>query len=332
MNYFCTLFDSFYLNRGLVMYQSLKEHCPEFHLYIFPFDDAALKILQQLKLENVTLVSLKEFENEALLAVKPGRTKGEYCWTCTSSTIDYCLKTFSLPHCTYIDADLCFYSDPTVLLDETKDKSVLITEHRYTPKYDQSADCGVYCVQFITFKNTSSGLQALHWWRDRCLEWCYARFEDGKFGDQKYLDDWTTRFSDIHVLEHLGGGVAPWNVQQYDLSLHQNAWLVTEKETGKQYPLVFYHFHYVKFFNDGTVNYSDIYNLGFKAVLDLYKKYLKKIQSVNELLAGEFEFVAPLTQKPKRSALYRMAKKVYNKYQKIYGLYNNLEIKDLVKD
>ena len=33
------------------------------------------------------------------------------------------------------------------------------------------------------------GLKALKWWRDRCLEWCYARIEDGKFGDQFYIED-----------------------------------------------------------------------------------------------------------------------------------------------
>lgn len=332
MNYFCTLFDSFYLNRGLVMYQSLKKYCPKFHLYIFPFDDVALLVLSKLNLENVTIVPLQEFENDSLLTVKPSRTKGEYCWTCTSFTIDYCLRKFDIPHCTYIDADLCFYNDPSVLLNEMEEKSVLITEHRYTPKYDQSVDCGIYCVQFITFKNNPNGLEVLHWWRDRCLEWCYARFEDGKFGDQKYLDDWTIRFRDVHVLAHLGGGVAPWNVQQYDLTLGQEGWIIMEKSSGKQYPLIFFHFHYLKFLDDGTVNFSDLYNLGFKPVLHLYKDYIKKIGAVTEMLTQKLNFVAPLTQKPKRSAIYKVAKKIYNRYQRIYGLYNNLKITELIKD
>ena len=45
-----------------------------------------------------------------------------------------------------------FYSNPRVLYDEMGANSVLITEHRYTKEYDQSATSGKYCVQFVTFK------------------------------------------------------------------------------------------------------------------------------------------------------------------------------------
>ena len=45
---FCTLFDSFYLTRGITMYKSLEKTGIDFHLYIFAFDDASLKILKQL--------------------------------------------------------------------------------------------------------------------------------------------------------------------------------------------------------------------------------------------------------------------------------------------
>jgi hypothetical protein len=331
MQYYCTLFDSFYLNRGLVMYQSLQKHCSKFHLYIFPFDDLSYKILKGLDLENVTLIPLNEFESDDLLSVKPSRSKGEYCWTCTPFTIDYCIAKFNIPHCTYIDADLCFYADPVVLLSEMKNKSILITEHRYTSKYDQSATSGIYCVQYVTFINSPESIKALHWWRDRCKEWCYGRFEDGKFGDQKYLDDWTNRFQDVHVLKHLGGGVAPWNVQQYKLRKKDGVWYLTERLSGDQYQLIFYHFHYVKFFSDGTVNLSDIYNLGEQGVLKLYREYVKRIHEVNEVLRQKFTFIAPTIQKPPHSAMYKITKKIYNHYQKIHGLYNNLSMKNLIK-
>ncbi len=285
MTNFCTLFDSFYLNRALVMYESLKKNCPDFHLYIFPFDDLSHQILKQLNLERVTLISLAEFESKDLLSVKQTRSKGEYCWTCTPFTIRYCLDRFNLSECTYIDADLCFYSDPACLINELKDKSVLITDHRYSPEYDVSSTHGIYCVQFLTIKNTTLGSTVLNWWRDRCLEWCYNRLEDGKFGDQKYLDDWTTRFEGVHVLENIGGGVAPWNVQQYDLSKDSEGtrW-ITEKTTAQKTKLIFYHFHYVKFLNHGLVDISD-YQINHSKMFSLYAEYLRHIELANDTLS-----------------------------------------------
>ena len=44
---YCTLFDSFYLTRGLAMYESLKRQTGNFHLYIFAFDDDTYSFLKK---------------------------------------------------------------------------------------------------------------------------------------------------------------------------------------------------------------------------------------------------------------------------------------------
>jgi hypothetical protein len=142
MQNFCTLFDSNYLIKGLAMYLSLKQYCQNFHLYIFAFDDKSHELLKKLNLEYVTVISLKNFEDQDLINVKPDRTKAEYCWTCTSSTILYCLEKFNLEMCTYLDADLLFFDDPQILLNELKDKSILLTEHRYPPEHDKTENSG----------------------------------------------------------------------------------------------------------------------------------------------------------------------------------------------
>jgi hypothetical protein len=242
MQNFCTLFNSFYLSRGLAMYNSLLGQTTDFHLYIYAFDDACYQTLTRLFLSNATIIPLQAFETEELLTIKDSRTAGEYCWTCTPSILWHCIPTYDLDHCTYLDADLLFFSDPIVLTREMGNKSVLITEHRYTRDYDQSALSGIYCVQFLTVKNTAAGLRVLDWWRKACLLWCYNRFEDGKFGDQKYLDDWTTRFEEVHVLRHLGGGLAPWNAKEYRFGKTEGkVWI--ENALSEKSALVFYHFH-----------------------------------------------------------------------------------------
>ena len=62
---FCTLFDSFYLTRGIAMYQSLEKTCENFHLYIFAFDDASFEILKKLNFKHATIIPLKDFEWQA---------------------------------------------------------------------------------------------------------------------------------------------------------------------------------------------------------------------------------------------------------------------------
>src|SRR5947207_2079257 len=83
-------------------YESLRRNCPNFRLFVFPFDSKSDRILQELKLSNVSIVSMSDFENNELLRIKASRTKGEYCWTCTPSIIWYCIDNFNLNHCTYI--------------------------------------------------------------------------------------------------------------------------------------------------------------------------------------------------------------------------------------
>ncbi len=281
MRNYCTLFDSNYIMRGLAMYNSLKKYSKDFHLYIFAFDDNCYNKLRELKLENVTVISLNEFEDEELLEVKPTRTAGEYCWTSTPSTILYCIERYELESCTYLDADLYFFSNPDVLIDEMEKagKSVLITNHRYTSEYDQSVTSGIYCVQFMTFKNDEKGLKVLKWWRNACLDWCYARQENGKFGDQKYLDTWPNQFEGIHDLENLGGGVAPWNIQQY---IFDNNLVGEEVTTGNRFDLIFYHFHGFKVYSN---NYYDcnMYELSDENIEYIYKPYINELLLIKKM-------------------------------------------------
>ena len=325
---FCTLFDSNYLTRGLALYKSLESNCENFRLFIFAFDDRVYKILKEVNLANATIISLKEFEDEELLKVKPTRTTGEYCWTATSSTILYALEKFNVDSCTYVDADVFFYSSPKVIFDEMGDKSILITEHRYSPEYNKEIKSGKYCVQLITFRNDDRGLKALKWWRDKCIEWCYARFEDGKFGDQLYLDDWTTRFDNVHVLQHLGGGLASWNVQQYDFKKVNNKIFGKEKSSGKEFEAVFYHFHYVRFYKNNQVELGRRY-LSKEVIEFFYKPYLKYLDELKEIIQKIDNSFDPhgATEKPfswKTPILF-----VTRNFQNVYNIFDK---KKLLKD
>jgi hypothetical protein len=277
---FCTLFNSNYLSRGLVLYNSLLHHCPAFHLYVFAFDDACYAYLKDRALQHVTVISLKEFEDAQLLSVKPERSAAEYCWTCTASTIRYSIRTFDLENCTYIDADMRFYSDPNILVNEMRSNScsVLITKHNYSAAYDQSLLSGRYCVQFVTFLNDEKGMKVLEDWRNDCIDWCYARAEDGKFGDQKYLDHWQDKYEGVHELQHEGGGIAPWNLQQYRFRKTGQQVIAKRIDNGKEYAVVFFHYHGLKFFkNDIVLLTGELYDLDQESQQIFYRPYVREL-------------------------------------------------------
>ncbi len=302
---FVTLFNSNYLSRGLLLHHSLHKYGLKFHLYVIAFDDITYDYLKKYPHENLTVISLQQFEDEKLLAVKPTRSAGEYCWTCTASTVLYTINTFHLDHCVYIDADMCFYSNPQSLFDEWGSRSVLITDHRYTAEYDQSKSSGKYCVQFVGFKNDKDGMAALTYWREACIDWCYAREEDGKFGDQKYLDDWTTRFNNVHVLKHLGGGLAPWNMQQYDFKNINGKLIGTEKTTNEKFEAVFFHFHGLKIYKDNISSLTgETYEMEPWALELFYKPYVHDLMRVSTLIhantAGSFNSNGASENSPKK--------------------------------
>lgn len=289
---FCTLFNSNYLSRGVLLYHSLQRNCKEFHLYVYAFDDKTYEYLSKANYPNLTVISLKQFEDAELLRIKPTRSAGEYCWTCSSSTILYSIVNFNLDNCTYIDADMCFYSDPKVLVDEMGSNSVLITEHRYTKAYDQSEESGKYCVQFVTFKNTPEGMKVLKWWRDACIDWCYGYIEDGKFGDQKYLDTWTRDFKGVHELKHLGGGLAPWNMQQYNFTKSGNSIKGVETVSSKEFEAVFFHFHGLKLYKNDMVSLTgEKYEMNEQAKELFFKPYVKELMQIaSEIRAKDNSF------------------------------------------
>lgn len=282
---FVTLFDKNYMSRGIVLYNSLKEHCKQdFTFYVLAMDEVTEKYLKSLNNVNLFVITVDDMKKmyPVLIKLEKERTRGEFSWTLSSFSIQYCLRQFSLDSCTYVDSDICFYNDPQILLDEVGDKSVMITEHNYTPEYDQSATSGKFCVQFMYFKNNEDGNKVLEYWRSKCEEWCYNRMEDGKFGDQKYLDDWESRFEGIvYNCRNIGCGVAPWNVQKYDVSKEDNVFYVTERITKIKKPIVFFHFHALKEIGERKWCFSQ-YRLENEEKELLFKAYIQELYTEEE--------------------------------------------------
>lgn len=286
---FCTLFDSYYLDKGLALYQSLARCTKDFKLYIFCFDDQSFQILSDLSLKHAVIVHHSQIEDDTLLKLKKERSKAEYCWTCTPVIIEYVLKQCKEENCTYIDADLYFFRSPKILFQEIEEAkaNIVITEHRFTDSLNDRRLCkrsGKYCVEFNFFDQSENAWKALNWWKERCFEWCFHLYEPERMGDQKYLEKFPILFEGVHELQHLGGGVAPWNLAQYELSrIEKEGPVLLEKKTKKEFPLVFYHFQNIRYLSENRVNVSS--GTHSKKVKDaIYPVYLREIEQIRSQL------------------------------------------------
>ena len=289
----CTLFDSNYLDKGLVLYKSLEKYAHNFTLYVLAMNDKCYEVLTDLNYEHLVPIKLSDFENEDLLRVKPTRGVGEYCWTCSSSLIKYVLDTYQPDYCSYIDADMAFYADPIVLIKEMEERnaSVSIVGHRFNwfAKKDMAHTVGTYCVECNTFKNDDKARELLGIWIGQCLEHCSIDGDGVYWADQKYMDNWVSDYEYVIETQNLGAGVAPWNIAQYRL-LEANDSAVDLKCRGSKCRLLFYHFENMQYLSLKQVNINVYGSWGIddKLVNALYVDYLHQIDGTKTFLRNNY--------------------------------------------
>lgn len=258
------------------MIRSLKRFCAGARVYVLCMDHQTKNILERLDLPFVTCILLEEVESPELLNAKAGRGVAEYCWTLSSCFTWHVMQiNLEIDLLTYVDADLLFYSDVQPLFDEIGDASIAIIEHRFTPRLQERLVNGRFCVEWDSFRRDEQGLACLSRWREQCIEWCFYRLEDGKMGDQKYLDEWPGRFSNCHILMHPGAGIAPWNYAQYKFDKDATGLITVEGA-----PLIFYHFHQFQLLENGKFDrLSTFYSSECaepSAVYEAYEAEMKK--------------------------------------------------------
>lgn len=291
-HYFCTLFDSNYLLKGVAMLRSLKQHCASAHIYVLCMDEQTELILNALAMPHISCIALVKIEDETLLKAKKTRSVAEYCWTLSPCLPWYIMHLYpEVNFITYVDADLLFYSSLDPLISEISDASIAIIEHRFPPRYKHLEVNGRFCVEWVSFRRDEQGMACLARWREQCIEWCFYRLEDERMGDQKYLDQWPNLYSKLHILQHIGAGVAPWNYSQYSFGCDAQGAITVD---GMQ--LIFYHFHQFQLLANGSFDrLSDSYRaiqLEPNSVYETYETTLCNL--LNEIRTLRPDFSAGL--------------------------------------
>ena len=281
MIYFCTIFDSNYLSRGLAMYNSLMAHCPDFHLYIVCLDQKLYNTLNESDFLNITAINLMDIESKypEILIAKNNRSYVEYIFTLSPVIALYTLECFSnVDMITTLDADLFFFSDPSVLFLDKSKFSIAITPHRFKKGLKSWEKYGVYNVSFQSFKNDVFGRACLNKWKRNCIEWCYNQNEAERFADQKYLDKWNEDYLDIKEYVN-GSGVSPWNVMNNDISINKLGNVLYKED-----PLIYYHFHGVRNISDNflALGLNEYQVLNRKKIIkNIYEPYVKQLKEID---------------------------------------------------
>lgn len=241
MRHYCTLFDRSYLSKGLCLHESLMRHSSEpFLLHILAMDAATMVLLDDLQLDCVDVIPLSTFERALNLGkVKQSRTWKEYCWTAASQLLEMLLPWTDGDGVCYVDSDIFIYSDPLPIFTEIGSRSIGITPHRFAEKdRPRLARNGEFNVGTVVIRNTETGRRCIKKWALQTREWCFARNENGKFGDQGFLDSFPSDYpSEVAVIQNLGVNLGPWSVGNFEISQREGKVYVNSDV------LIAYHFH-----------------------------------------------------------------------------------------
>jgi len=272
----CTNFYSNYLYKGLALYTSLANTSKDFCLWILCMDVATYETLGRMNLKHARLIRLEEVETQQLLKIKKLRTKAEYSWTLKSSFMSYLFRKFNdIPSLFYLDADIFFFKDIKKVYEEADGKNIAIAPHKFPKGFEKrEKDAGIFNAGVILIKRDATGLKALEKWKKQCIAWCYRRMENGKFGDQKYLDEWPKLYKALHQFQNPGIDLAPWNLEKYKIFKKGRQIFIDDA------PLVFFHFHKFIIYSDFTFEPTFGYYPPKSVVNIVYKPYKKTIRDV----------------------------------------------------
>ena len=220
----------------------------DYLIWVLCEDDATEVAVANLQFRTVKVVPLSVFEtvDPGILVVKDQRDAFEYNCTVRPAWMLFILNSDpQVEFLTYVDNDLFFFNDPSTLCEEFAEASVLISPHRLSTLAKMTGIdvnvVGQFNAGWIAVKNDDEARKVLNWWREKCIEWCYRIPIAGKFGEQKYLDEFQSVSKKVGIVQHLGVNVAPWNMNDFNVFSRPDGKVMVENTS-----LIFFHFHALK--------------------------------------------------------------------------------------
>jgi len=286
--YLCTVTDKTYLVKILAQYRTLDATTTGFHLFVCCTDEESYRVLNALRLPHCTPVGLKNLGDRELYDLQRERKANEFCWTLKSYLMMYLIKDCNLPHVLYCDGDIGFTSDLSLLYEDWGGSSIYLCTQRDVDWVEKKY--GKYQAGILGIRNNETGFRMLRWWKNKCREWCFAYEDNGRLGDQKYLDEVPALFEDVKISWNKGINAAPWNL------IYNNGYKIAASGGGLTIdgdPLAAYHFACLSVYDE---SHFDLWSLGHitiqpEVLSDIYVPYLKTLREsaaiLKALMSGE---------------------------------------------
>lgn len=285
---YCTYFDSQYLARGMTMLRSLQRWDPDALLLVLALDDRCATVVHE-----VFGAAVQVLRQQDLLAMdaalRDSRDAHSYWSFYAMHKPVFLLDVLGTVHAgtqvIFLDADTWFFSDPSPVLAEAGMAPIALSPHRFSPENRHLLKYGKFNAGFLYLRATEAAWRCLTDWRKDCLEWCEEEpQEDGRFMNQGYMNHWPERYRGVHVLQHPGANLAPWNVNGHHLERSGDGLLVDGQ------PLIFYHFSQTQ--TDAAGNWYSLTNY-FEKQFDLvvsaiYEPYARAVAAETDLLTREY--------------------------------------------
>lgn len=292
-HYYCSIASNDYGYKVLALYNSMVKHDKDFIIFIICMNDEIFALLEALKPANAELIRLKEIEAFYPKLAEAGKARNdkEYAWTIKPSAFLYVFKKYDYcDHVLWLDGDTFFLSDPGPIYSEWDSHKILLTEERYSGKYEfMSHTYGIYNTGLLGFKRDDNSFECIEWLQSKVNEWCYDKAENGLWSDQMYVNDWPQRFKGVKIIKNPGINMTPFVL-----------WRLTKEEKSQTVRygddifinnnrLVLFHYYGFKYRDKGVWDLCSYKNWGFSKniVQAVYKPYISACETAIRMLNNE---------------------------------------------
>ncbi len=274
---FAIAISKYYVSRCLVLIESIIKY--EVNIFILCFDADAEKLIKKnINSKKIFIFNYKEILSfdKSLKKINRSRKLIDKIVTSRPIFLRYINNKFKSKDIFLLDSDIYFFSNPRLLLKYTQKSSVAYCEHDFSRnKIKLNKNYGEFNGGFVYVRFDKNGKKFLLNWSKLCKKWCEFDSKEGKFSDQKYLEDLSKKINNLKILKRPEINLAPWNIEGKKIELKKKQVYVNNNK------LIFFHFHGLRqisknFYILGVSNYNFILPNELKKIL--FYNYIKKLK------------------------------------------------------